>query len=179
MRIQNAYGRGIDALVERLDVGIERCFIDDFADANDATRDGDAEFVEQPACDRSKGDAHRGFARARAFENVAHVGTIVFEAADSIGVTGSRNVDRAGGFAFTRLDRHDLEPLLVIAILDVQRDRTAERFTATHARMDLHVVGFDLHAIAAAIAHLAPNRIGVNVLDGQRQSRRHSVHDAR
>ena len=133
-RIEHAHGRAVDALVQGRDVGVERRLVDDLADAHDAARDRDAEFREQlraiaPSATRIA--VSRALARSRMSRMSAR---LVLDPADAIGVTGPRNVDRARRFALARLGRHDLEPLLMIAVLDVQRDRAAERLAAAHAR---------------------------------------------
>jgi len=177
VRIEHADGRRVDPFVQRRDVRIEGRFIDDLADSYHAAGDRDAEFRQQPPRDRTERDAHRRFARAGALEDVAHVGSVVLQPADPVGVSGPGNVDRPRRFARARLDRHDIEPLLMIAILDVQRDRAADRFAAAHAREDLDLVGLDLHPVSAPVAHLAPQRIGVDVLDRERHAGRHALHD--
>ena len=75
---------------------------------------------------RAGGDARRGLAGARALEHVAGVLEAVLLQAGEVGVAGTRQVDLLDALA--ALPRaHPLDPVLVVAVGDQQRDRAAQR----------------------------------------------------
>src|SRR3954452_15572048 len=79
-----------------------------------------------------------------------------------------------------RVDRprvHPLLPVRVVAVVDPQRDRAAERTTVAHPGGHLGAVGLDLHAAAAAMAELAPREVAVDVLGPQLETGGEALHD--
>src|SRR2546428_802580 len=68
-----------------------------------------------------------------------------------------------------RFGGHHVLPVLPIAIPYEHRDGGAERLAGPHAREPLDLVGFDLHAGAAAVAAHPPLQLDVDTLGGQGQ----------
>jgi hypothetical protein len=68
-------------------------------------------------------------------------------------------------------------PVVPIAIANLQRDRTAQRVPAAHARQNLRAVPLDSHAPAASVAELSSAEIGIEQLGAERQPRRHAFDD--
>src|SRR5204862_3311532 len=75
------------------------------------------------------------------------------------------------------IGRHDVAPVLVVAVADDEADGAAERPAVPHAGEDLDLVALDLHAPAAAVAALAALEVGVDGRPVHGQARRQSVHD--
>ena len=72
---------------------------------------------------------------------------------------------------------HPLLPVLVVAVLDPQRHRAAERAPVANPRRHLSAVLLDLHAAAAAVAELAPGEVAVDVLGAQLEAGRQALDD--
>ena len=94
-------------------------------------------------------------------------------------MTGPRNVDgpRRRLIVLGRVDAHDLVPARVVAVLDHECDRAADRLPAAHAGHDPDLVGLDVLAVAAPEAELAPHRLGVERRDVERQAARDPFDD--
>ena len=88
---------------------------------------------QEGLADRAAGDARRRLARRCALQDVAHVG----HACTSEGRSGRRAPDAAGGprrpAPHDRPRVHPLFPVGVVAVVDLQRDRPAQRAPVTHA----------------------------------------------
>jgi hypothetical protein len=65
-----------------------------------------------------------------------------------------------------RLRRHDVLPVLPVAVPHEHRDRRAERFARAHPGEPLDLVGLDLHAGAPAVPPHAPLQLAVDALGG-------------
>ena len=79
-----------------------------------------------------------------------------------------------------RLDRpriHAVRPVRVVAVLDQERHRAAERAAVADAAPDLRAVGLDLHPPAAPVAELAAREVGVDVLRSHLQAGRETLQD--
>ena len=72
-----------------------------------------------------------------------------------------------GGLVVEWLDRHDLGPVLPVAVADEQQDRRAERQAVADAAEDLGPVLLDRLARAAAVAPLAAGEVDGEVVGGQ------------
>ena len=113
--------------------------------------------------DRAAGHPRRGLAGAGALEDVADVGQPVLLDADEIGVPGTRQV-HLGQLGVNRPRVHALLPVGVVAVGDLQGDRTAQGSAVAHAAGHVHLVALDLHPPAASVAELAPRQIPVQAL---------------
>ncbi len=171
----------ISAIILRFGVGVRhahrRCF-GDAAQLFDAQRGGsirlgradarhvaehvDSERRENLLCQGADRHARSGFARGSPFEHVADIFEIVFEHARKVGMAGPRARDDVRLGAIVGIGGHPLDPILEVAILDDERDRTAERFAEADAGNRPHFVLFDQHSAAAAVALLAAREIGVD-----------------
>ena len=120
---------------------------------------------------RAAGDARRGLASAGALEDVAHVGEAVLLGADEVGVARPRQV-HLGGLGLDRPRVHPLFPVGEVAVVDLERDRAAERAAVADAGGDVGAVGLDLHAPAAAVAELAAREVAVERLAVELRGRR-------
>ena len=78
-------------------------------------------------------------------------------------MSGTRPGDRFGLAAVGGIDRHPLEPVFEIAILDDQRDRTADRAPEADARDHPHLVALDCHPSAPSVALLAAREVVVDL----------------
>ncbi len=74
---------------------------------------------------------------------------------------------------------HPLLPVGVVAVGDLQRDRTAERATVADACRDLGGVALDLHTPAATVPQLAARHVLVEVLGSNLKTRGQALDDAR
>ena len=76
-----------------------------------------------------------------------------------------------------RLGRHNVLPVVPIAVPDEHGDRGAERLAGAHAGEPLDVVRLDLHAGATTVAALAPLQLDVHVGGRDRQPGRNPFED--
>ena len=109
------------------------------------------------------GDPCGRLARRGALEDVAHVGDPVLLDAGEVGMAGARQMD-LGGRCVDRPRVHPLLPVGVVAVGDLERDRSAERSPVADARGDDDVVRLDLHPAAAAVTELAAGHVPVDRL---------------
>ena len=131
---------------------------------------------EEGLGERPGGHARGRLARARALEHVAHVGEAVLLDAGEVGVAGARQVD-LGHLRLHRPRVHPLLPVGVVAVVDPERHRAAERAPVADAGRDLGAVLLDLHPPAAAVAELAPREVAVEVLGPQLEARGQALDD--
>ncbi len=149
----------------------------DGGDLNHVRVDLDAERAQERLAERPAGHARGGLAGGGALEDVAHVALLVLLRAHEVGVAGPRQVD-LGDLGLDRPGAHPLLPVGVVAVGDLQRDRTAERAPVADAGRDLGRVALDLHAPAAPVAELAARHVGVEILGAQRETRGQALDDA-
>ena len=145
----------------------------------------DADRVEQVLAEGADGDAGRGLAGRGALEDVADVGQLVLHDAGQVGVAGARHVDDA---CASRVDLGELfirdrpgtlrgAPVLVIAVLDDQAERPAERPAVAHAAEDRGLVGLDRLTRRAAVAGLSAREITLQAIAIGMQSRGQPTED--
>ena len=151
------------------------CIGGDAADVEHGGLDRDAECEEKLLRHSADGDAHRRLSRARPLQDVAYVLTRVLPNAREVCVSGARRRHLLAVRLAER--RHALLPVLPIAVLDRERNRSAERLTEAHARENSHRICFDFHASAAPVALLATRQITVDVFQFQRKPRRNTLQD--
>ncbi len=125
--------------------------------------DLDAQGAQELLGERSRGDARRGLARARALQDVAHVGEPELLEARQVGVARPRQV-RLLDLRVDGPGIHPLFPVRVVAVRDQDRDRAAERLSVPDPRPDLDRVALDLHPAATAVAELAARHVAVDPL---------------
>src|SRR2546429_3087048 len=128
--------------------------------------DFDAELFQQDLADRAAGDPRHRFARARPLQDVARVAAIVFERAREVGVarTGAGHLTsplRTGRVGFRR---HDVLPMLPVAVPYEHGDGRAQRLARAHAGEPFDLVGLNLHTGAAAVSAHAPLQLDVDPL---------------
>src|SRR6476660_2015851 len=73
---------------------------------------------------------------------------------------------------------HPLFPVGVVAVDDLQGDRTPEGAPVAHPAGDLGSVALDLHAAAATVSELASRHVDVDVLRGELEPRGQPLDDA-
>src|SRR5881396_1428312 len=135
--------------------------------------DVDPELFQQHLAHRAARDPRHRLARARPLQDVPRVLAVVLERAGEIGVPGARARDLTSPLGFplcpggVGLGRHHVLPVLPIAVPHEHRDGGAEGLAGAHPREPLDLVGFDLHAGAAAVAAHPPLQLGVDALGGQ------------
>src|SRR5712692_2577782 len=120
--------------------------------------DLDAELLQEHLAHRAAGHPRYRFPGARALEDVPRVLPVVLEGAREIRVAGPRTRHLAAPLAArgVRFGGHDVPPVLPIAVPHEHRARGAEGLAGAHAREPLDLIGFDLHAGAAAVAAHPP-----------------------
>ena len=136
-------GLRIDAAQRRIQVGANRL---DLAPGRVALQlhvpHGDdvaqylaAEFAKQKFCQSAGRHARRSLARRGAFQNVARVVKVKFQASGEIGVARARRRQRPALVAVLGavFDRHRAFPVGPIAILDPQRDGRADGLPVPYA----------------------------------------------
>src|ERR1041385_1484718 len=133
--------------------------------------DLDAELLQEHLAHRAAGYPGHRFPRARALQDVARVLAVVLEGPREIRVAGPRTRHLAAPLApgGVRFGSHHVLPVLPIAIPHEHRDGGAEGLAGAHAREPLDLVGFDLHAGAAAVAAHPSLQLDVDALGGQGQ----------
>src|SRR5881396_3713089 len=116
--------------------------------------DLDAELLQEHLAHRAAGHPGHRFPGARALQDVARVLAVVLEGPREIRVAGPRTRHLATPLAPRSVcfGGHHVLPVLPIAIPHEHRDGGAEGLAGPHAREPLDLVGFDLHAGAAAVA---------------------------
>ena len=123
---------------------------------------GNAELPQESLRERARRHPRRGFARAGPLEHVAHVGVAELEDPGEVGVARARQVH----LLHLRIDRPGVHPLLpvgVVAVLDQERDRAAERAAVADAAADDRAVRLDLHPSPAAVPELPAGEVRVDV----------------
>ena len=148
----------------------------DARDLRHVAADRHPERGEELAGEPTGGDPRRGLPRAGALEHVAGVVEAVLLQSRQVGVAGARQVDLLDPLAALP-GTHPLDPVLVVAIGDEQRDRAAERAAVANAGADLGRVLLDLHAPAAAVAELTARHVAVEGTPGRARARRASLDD--
>src|SRR2546430_11579671 len=128
------------------------------AQLHHVTPDFDAELFQQDLADGAAGDPRDRFARARPLQDVARVAAIVFERAREVGVAGTgaghlTSPLRPGRVGFRR---HDVLPMLPVAVPDEHGDGRAQRLAGAPAGEPFDLVGLHLYAGAAAASPPAP-----------------------
>src|SRR5262249_19151851 len=123
--------------------------------------------------------ARNGIARARAFENVAYVGMVVFEDAVQVRVARARLGDGDRFVAVLRRGGHLLGPVLPVAVLDAERNRRPERLTPADAGADRRLVLLDQHPASAAVALLPAPEVVIDPGEVDREARGHAIDDRR
>src|SRR6266581_468031 len=108
---------------------------------------------------------------AELLQDVARVLAVVLEGPREIRVAGARTRHLAAPLAArsVRFGGHHVLPVFPIAVPYEHRDGGAEGLAGPHAREPLDLVGFDLHAGAAAVAAHPPLELDVDALGGQEQ----------
>ena len=120
---------------------------------------------EQLAGDGAGGDARGGFARARALEDVAHVGAAVLRDAGEVGMAGPRprhrRAARAAGIGrrlrassrivYCQFTQSRFSIIIAIGPPMVSPARTPDRIS--------RAIGLDRHPAAAAVAALAAAQV--------------------
>src|SRR6266705_5248109 len=158
---------------------VRPCTGPDPAQFHHMRRDFDAELLQEHLAHRAAGHSGHRFPGARALQDVARVLAVVLEGAREIRVAGARTRHLAAPLAAggVRFGGHHVLPVLPIAIPHELRDGGAEGLTGPHAREPLDLVGFDLHAGAAAVAAHPPLQLDVDALGGQGQPRGDPLED--
>src|SRR5690348_7767142 len=138
----------------------------DPAQFHDMRTDLDAELFQQQLAYGAAGDPRHRLPRAGPLQDVACVLAVVLERAREIGVAGAGAGHltpplRAGRVG---LGRHDVLPVLPVAVPHQHRDGRAQRLAGAHAGEPFDLVGLDLHAGAAAVAAHTPLQLDIDAL---------------
>jgi hypothetical protein len=139
---------------------------------------GHPELAQQRLGERAGGDTGGGLAGGGALEHVAHVGVAVLEDAGEVGVARTRQVHLVD-LGVHRPGVHPLLPVAVVAVVDPQRNRAAERPPVAHAGDDVGAVLLDFHAPAATVPELTPGQVAVDVVGTQLEAGRQPLDDRR
>ena len=77
--------------------------------------------------------------------------------------------DAALGFqpVFDILNRHNVQPFLVVLIDDMEGNGSSSRFPMANTRGDFNLIGLDFHPTTAAIATLPAFQVDIDVLSCQ------------
>ena len=147
------------------------------AHLDDVGDDLDPEVRQQHLGDRTRGDASCGLAGAGSFEDVSSVGEAVLLHAGEIRVAGThlgeRRLRRSGSRAHLLVPLVAAEPL---AVLDLDRHGRPERAAVAHTTDQCEFVGLEALAGAAAVSEPAAAHLCLDLLDGDRKSRRETLH---
>ena len=132
----------------------------DVADGDRVRVHGDTELRDQRARDRGRRHARGRLSRARALQDRPHVVELELLRARQVGVAGAQQrhaldllVDLPDGHA------HAPVGVVVVLVLQPERDRRADRQAVAHAGRDLRAVLLDLLALAAPVAALPPREV--------------------
>jgi hypothetical protein len=139
--------------------------------------DLDADVRQQCLGDGARCDARCGLASARAFEHVACVGEPVLLHPGEVGVAGAHLGERCLGGAGS--GAHLLVPLVAaepLAVLDLDRDRRAERSPVAYPTDQRELVGLESLPWPAAVAETPTTHLVLDLLDGDREPGRQSFH---
>ena len=91
-------------------------------------------------------------------------------------MAGPRARDDVRRAAIVGIGGHLLDPVLEVAILDDESDRTADRFAEADAGNRPHFVLFDQHPAAAAVTFLAAREVGVDRRKVDVETGGHALH---
>lgn len=136
----------------------------------------DIEFPQKTLGHGSRGHPRRGFPGAGTLENIAKVAVIVFDAAGKVGMSRARP-SKGIPFLGIGIRRHDFFPAFVVPIGDPKGNRRAERHAPANTRQEFPLVGFYLHASAAAVSRLAAGEFPGNIFQAKRQPRGKTFHN--
>src|SRR5712692_10631415 len=177
LRVGAAYFRFLGASPDLVPRQLERADAD-AADLDHMAEDRDPELAQELLGHAGHRDPGRGLAGARALEHVPDVVVGVLHGPRQVGVARARPGHGLGRRPlWRRAYRHGLLPVLPVAVLDRQRDRTAEGHAPADAGGDVGLVPLDLHPAAAAVAALAAGQVLVDVGFGERQAGGNAVDD--
>jgi hypothetical protein len=144
-------------------------------------RNLDLDLAQERLRDRARSDEHRGVSRARALERVTRVLEAVLQRAGEVGVAGPRQSHRLRSLSrrlsFRRPGAHPPRPVLVVAVLHDERERSSERAAVAETGEDLDSVLLDLLPWTSSVALLAPPQVGVDRLPVDHEAGRQSGHD--
>ncbi len=124
--------------------------------------------------ERADRDPRGSLARRRALEDVADIFEVVLQHPRQVRMSGPRTRHRLGLAAIARVGRHPLLPIFVVAILDDEGDRTAHAASEADAGNRPHLVFFNQHPAAAAVAFLPAREVGVDFRDIDLETGRHA-----
>jgi hypothetical protein len=149
------FGPGIRApdlaCVRPVDIDRGQFRRDDVADLRNVRGRSNSERLEELRADRPEGYAHRRLASARSFQDVAEVALTVFHGAGVVGMAGARVRKRLTA-AGQRV--HQFANVFEVFVTNEDRDRRSKGASSTQAGEELHLVRFDFHPAAAAVAAL-------------------------
>ena len=134
--------------------------------------------TEQLLGHRAGRDVGGSLASAGAFEHVAGVGEAVLLHPGQIGVPGPDLGERRLGLPRRR--RHLPMPLVApepLGVLDLDRDRRAERASVSHAADQCQLVGLEALARTAPVPEPAASHLDLDLLDGDLEPGRESLDD--
>ena len=105
-----------------------------------------------------------GLAGAGTLQNVSSVGLVELLGAGQVRVTRSRSghASLLGNLGSDGFDRHDVAPVLPIAVLNHHRERTAERSPVPDTGEDSDLIRLDLHPAAAPETALSPVKLYID-----------------
>ena len=132
------------------------------AHANYVACNLDAELADHELGESSGGYAGRGLTRRSAFQHVARIGEVVFKRAGKVCVTGPGRSHRAMLRGIAGFYRQFLLPVFPIAIDELDGDGRANGPSVAHTGEHMRLIGFDLHAAAAAVALLPAPQLAVH-----------------
>ena len=138
--------------------------------------DRDPQLAQEGLGQRARRHPGGGLASRGPLEHVAHVREAELLDPGEVGVARARQV-HLGHLGLHRPGVHPLLPVLVVAVLDPQGNRAAERPPVAHAGGHLGAVLLDLHAPASAVPELAPGQVAVDVLGPQLEARGQALDD--
>ena len=160
---RDAASANLDDPADRVPIGLG---LIDVAHADNGAFDLDPDLPEQCLGHRARGDRDRRLTSARPLQRIPRVGMAELQRPRQVCVAWTRQRDRLRPLprrlAFGRPRAHPPLPVLVIPVVNDERERRSERASVTEAGEHLDPVLLELLARAAAIALLAPCEIRVD-----------------
>ena len=123
---------------------------------------------------------HGRFAGRRTLQRISQIVKAVFHTTNQVRMARAWFGNLAQPFfLFIHICRtHNLQPLLMIQICDIESNRTAHGQAMTNPRRNLDLVAFNLHAGTTAVATLTALELSIDIVSGQRKTSRHPLNNS-
>ena len=138
------------------------------------------DFFQQALGYRSNCYTHSRFAGRRTLQRISQIVKAVFHTTNQVCMARAWFGNLAQPFfLFIHIRRtHNLQPLLMIEICDIEGNRPPHGQAMPNPRRNLDLVAFNLHTGTAAVSTLTALELGIDIVRGQRKTSWHSLNNS-